>query len=363
MVANFAENRAPGGVAVATGVSRQPRRGRLSARAIMANEATQRDRVRPGRPSRGWYVPPRMRPPSPEADLLDLPPLDGTDDEKDGIIDPDEEFDADTAKDLGDALDDATGEGDSMDELVVEGAEGGWLLDSEDSRGLDVGVFDISLGTEMKLLEDDEPDLRAPVDEELGGDEASAHGDGGEEGPLAEDEELREEDLPALDADADADEDGDVDDASLFEGASIGLGLDDELRWDDRAWARVGQTRLPGVDAMHVDDADDSGLLAVPGDDPKLAARDATWRRLEETGRVTAAALVPGDTVIVALDGPERPMLVRILTDGAARIIAEIEAATDDEQTVSSITGLRWDASRGSLVVTGTFGAQAFRPA
>jgi len=301
-----------------------------------------------------------MRQPSPESDDLDLPPLDGTDEEKEGIVDPDEEFDADTAKDLGDALDDETGEGDTIDELIVEGAEGGWLLDSEDSKGLDVGVFDISLGTEVKLLEDDEPDLRAPIDEELGGDEETAHGDGGEEGPLAEDEELREEDLPALDAD----EDGDVDDASLFEGASIGLGLDDdELRWDDRAWARVGQTRLAGEDAAPGDDPDDSGLLAVPGDDPKLAARDATWRRLEETGRVTAAALVPGDTVVIALDGPERPMLVRILTDGAARIIAEIETGADDEQVLCRVTGVRWDASRGSLVVTGTFGAQAFRPA
>ncbi len=300
-----------------------------------------------------------MRQPSPESDDLDLPPLDGTDEEVEGIVDPDEDFDADTEKDLGDALDDATGETDLIEELTVEGAEGGWLLDSDDAKTLDVGTFDISLSDEVKLLEDDEPEHRTPVDEELGGDEETVHGDGGEEGPLADDEELREEDLPALDAD----EEGDVDDASLFEGTSIGLGLDDELRWDDRAWARVGQTRLPAIDALPADDPDDSGLLAVPGDDPKLAARDATWRRLEESGRMTAAALVPGDTVVVALDGPDRPMLVRILTDGAARIIAEIEASTDDEQAVCRVTGLRWDGPRGSLVVTGTFGAQAFRPA
>ena len=307
-----------------------------------------------------------MRPPSPDSDDLDLPPLDGTiggadgDEENDANHGPDEDLEADAEKDHGDAFDDSTGESDAVEELAVEGAEGGWLLDTDDAKLLDVGAFDISLSAEIKLLDEDEPELRPGVDEELGGDEEIVHGDGGEEGPLAEDEELREEDLPALDAD----EDGDVDDASLFEGASIGLGVDDELRWDDRAWARVGQTRLPVADVAPADDLDDSGMLTVPGDDPKLAARDATWRRLEETGRITAVALVPGDTVVVALDGPDRPMLVRILTDGAARIIAEIEtSAADDEITACRVTGLRWDASRGSLVVTGTFGAQAFRPA
>jgi len=300
-----------------------------------------------------------MRTPSPELDDLDLPPLDGTDEEDEGNPDSDEEIEADADNDHGDAFDDATGEADGMEELAIEGAEGGWLLDSDDANALDVGVFDISLSDEVKLLEDDEPEHRAVIDDELGGDEEAARGDGGEEGPLAEDEELREEDLPALDSD----EDGDVDDAALFEGTSIGLGIDDELRWDDRAWARVGQTRLLADDASAEGDLDDSGMLAVPGDDPRLAARDATWRRFDEAGRITAAALVPGDTVIVALDGPERPMLVRILADGAARIIAEIEPSTDDEAVSCRVTGLRWDGSRGSLVATGTFGAQAFRPA
>jgi hypothetical protein len=175
--------------------------------------------------------------------------------------------------------------------------------------------------------------------------------------PLDDDEELREEDLPELDAD----EDGDVDDADLFEGASIGLGLDEELRWDDRAWERVAQARLE--EAPVVEDTDDSGLLVVPGDDVRYAARDAAWRRLDETGRVTAVTFVPGDSVVVALDGPDRPQLVRILGDGAARIIAEVESsAAEDERTTCRVTALRWDASRGCLVATGTFGAQAFRP-
>jgi hypothetical protein len=310
-----------------------------------------------------------MRPTTPEADDLDLPPLDGTiggadvDEENEGIAQPDENLDADAANELGDAFDDSTGEGDALEEITVEGAEGGWLVDADDANALDVGVFDFSLSDETRLLDEEEPEVRHGADEELGADEEAVHADGGEEGPLADDEELREEDLPALDAD----EDGDVDDASLYEGNSIGLDLDEGLRWDDRAWARVGQTRLPAVEIVGtsaLDDADDSGMLSVPGDDPKLAARDATWRRLEETGRVTAAAFVPGESVVVALEGPERPMLVRILPDGLARIIAEIESsAADDELEACRVVGLRWDGARGSLVVTGTFGAQAFRPA
>ena len=119
---------------------------------------------------------------------------------------------------------------------------------------------------------------------------------------------------------------------------------------------------MPGTDAT--DDSDESGMLAVPGDDPKLVARDASWRRLDETGRITAAAFVPGESVVLALDGPDRPMLVRILADGVARIIAEIESsAVDDETEASRVTALRWDGPRGCLVATGTFGAQAFRPA
>ena len=245
----------------------------------------------------------------------------------------------------------------------MEGTEGGWLVDAEGTDGLDVGTFDLSLSPEGKILDEDEREAAVPADEELGANEEVAHTDGGEEGPLAEDEELREEDLPALDAD----DDGDVSDESLFERGSIDTG--EELRWDDRAWARAPVL----ADGGDIVDADDSGMLVVSGfevlsdglgEDAKHAARDATWKRLEETGKITAAALVPGESVVIALDGPERPVLVRILSDGVARIIAEIDTSTaDDEVEACRVTGLRWDVGRGCLVATGTFGAQAFRPA
>jgi hypothetical protein len=53
-------------------------------------------------------------------------------------------------------------------------------------------------------------------------------------------------------------------------------------------------------------ECDDSSVLAVPGDDAAQTSRDATWRRLEETGRAMAAALVPGGSVAIALSTPDR---------------------------------------------------------
>lgn len=295
--------------------------------------------------------------PEPDDPSLDLPPLDGegAGEEEHGPAAPVEE-ELEHTRDIGDAFDDSTGDSDPVEEIAVEGAEAGWLVDSEDSQGVDIGTFDVGLGAEGKILEDDEPDTRTTSDDEMGAnDDGAAVADAGEEGPLADDEELREEDLPALDAD----DDGDMDEEAVYDRAALALGTDEDLRWDDRAWSRL---ELPRA-ADGAEEVEDSGMLAVPGEDPKHGPRDATWRRFDESGRLTAAALVPGESVIVALDTPERPLLVRILEDGVARIIAEIDVSSaDDDAPVCRVTALRWDAARGCLVATGTFGVQAFRP-
>jgi hypothetical protein len=278
-------------------------------------------------------------------DELDLPPLDGAGEDGEEAHEEIEVHD-----DGGDHFDDATADHVTVDE-IPDAAESGWLVGSEESA-VDVGTFDLSLGggDSALLLDSDEQDGRM-ADDDIGGDENEVIGDAGEEGPLAEDEELREEDLPALDAD----EAGDVDDAELFDRAA--LGLEDELRWEDRAWARI---ELP----MDADDAiDDSGMLAAPSDDENGSPRDAMWKKLEESGRITAAVLVPGGGVALALEGPEHPVLVRINAEGVARIIAEIEIAGEDDGETCRVTALRWDASRSALVAFGTFGTQAFRPA
>lgn len=280
--------------------------------------------------------------PSDHEDLA-LPPLDDEGDAEENAV----HDDIDDVADAGDALDDSTGEGDPLDEIHVDGAEGGWLTDADDAATLDVGAFD--LGTaEEKTLGDEEPEALA-ADLDLGGTDAE-HGivDGGEEGPLADDEELREEDLPELDAD----EDGDMSDTQLFEQAAMADSETEELRWDDRAWSKVdGALEGDG-------EVDESGTLAVPADDANGNARDAAWRRLEETGRVTAAAFVPGESVVVALMSPDqgRALLVRIQPDGTALIIAEV---SEDEPRVVQ---LRWDASRGRLLASGPFGTFSFRP-
>jgi hypothetical protein len=285
-------------------------------------------------------------PPTRNDDDLDLPPLDG--EGEDAELAPDELDDE--ANELGDALDDETSEDEPIETDEIDGTETSWLVDSEDAGGVDLASFDLSLSGEDGLLEDAEADARLGDDELSSLLDEAVVADGGEEGPLDADEELREEDLPQLDAD----DGGEVDDEALYDRSA--LGDQEELRWDDRAWARVREEDLPALG----DEADDSGALPVPGDDPLNALRDTAWKLLDESGRVMAAVFVPGGSVVVALEAPERPLLVRILPDGVARIIAELEASEDEAGVVTS---LRWDAPRGCVVAAGTFGVQAFRPA
>lgn len=174
-------------------------------------------------------------------DLEELPPLDG-----DGSEDPQAAADAD-AEDLDEprdaaSLDDATGEDDPVDADEIdldEGIEGGWVDEAPDAPGLDLGGPDIvELGGEDVGLGDEDPEpAAAPEDDDLVLGDAPEYGglDTGDEGPSNADEELRDEDLPALDADADERE---VDDASLVD---PGFGADEPtLPWAAEPWERVG---------------------------------------------------------------------------------------------------------------------------
>jgi hypothetical protein len=296
---------------------------------------------------------------------LELPALDGED-----VHEP--ELTAETLDiaedDGGDAFDDATGDDPAALEIAVEGAEGGWLVDAEGTGTLDVGPFDVVLEPEgmSRIADDDEADGAGGL-EDLVATEETISADSGEEGPLADDEELREEDLPALDAD----EDGDVPDEDLYDRTM--LGMDEDLRWEDRAWARVSE---PGAEG---DEPDDSGILAVPGDDPTHSARDTAWKGFEESGRVMAAAFVSGGSVVIALATGDRSraFLVRIQPDGRARIIAEVDAPrfvileggrsathlAEEDGQLCVVTFVRWNAARGCLFVGGNFGVEAYRPA
>lgn len=283
---------------------------------------------------------------------LDLPPLDGATDVEGEAEDLDEleDFDDDL-----DALDDATAEDDpvelDLDESgASEASETGWLAGADEDASLDVGSFDMLLTEEDgdRSL-DDAPDVSSS-DDLLELSEELAPMDGGEEGPSDDDEELREEDLPALDAD----EEEEIAAEALFD-ESV-MAAEEELRWADRAWARVLDLAEGDLSTDDSEDAEAHLDLDHDGDHP----REAAWRRLEGTGRVTASTVVPGEAVVVAMNERSCAVLVRISADGLARIIAEVEADGDlDEVVVSS---LRWDASNACLVATGSFGTQAFRP-
>lgn len=292
---------------------------------------------------------PSVRRTTDDLDLeLELPALDGVDGDEEGGASFDDPLGTEGREehDRG-AYDDATGEDGPIDDLAfTEGKETGWLVDAEGAAQLDIGGFDLGLPEEGKILGDDEPDLTArPHDDFITTDEASVV-DAGEEGPLDEDEELREQDLPPLDAD----DEGDVPDELLFDRALLGVAsAAEDLRWADRAWERVAEPA-----AFVLEDPDDA---VVPSDD--ASARDAAWKKLDEGGRVMATATIPGGSVVLALPSGEKVILVRVLPDGEARILAEIEMA--EEKAV--VASLRWDGAGGHLVVTGNFGVEAYRPA
>jgi hypothetical protein len=182
-----------------------------------------------------------------DEELDDLPPIDGGDAE-DGEPPPEEldEEEAGREGGAGDPLDDSTGEDDPVDdeELDTAGAEGGWMDDAGESETLDVGVPDTFGEEEGSALLEGADELEAEEEDDLGfGEEPSAVGDAGEEGFVDDDEDLREEDLPRLDAE----DESDLDDADL----AFSLPDDDEIEesrppWDDRAWERAeGEVRVP----------------------------------------------------------------------------------------------------------------------
>ncbi|WP_394820525.1 hypothetical protein [Pendulispora albinea] len=294
-----------------------------------------------------------------EDSLDDLPPLDGDADEADEESDrdrallEDDELASDTdSQDAIDPFDDSTGEGDPVEELAEE--EHSWLTDAEPAEALDLGNLDLQLANDGVLGtvigDDDEPGIDG---EDFGLDDSLQDGrgavllDGGEEGPSGPDEELREADLPALDAD----EDGDLDDAVLDD---VALDDDAPLPWDASPWERVP-----------ADNAKSFGARA-PEQDAESGERTLLRLGLAKMGdlRVTAEATAH-DHVLVALVSriAGRAWLVRVpsaFPRGEARIVAEVGGADfgDDPEILS----LAWDDARGVVWVGGLFGLLAFQP-
>jgi hypothetical protein len=253
------------------------------------------------------------RPEVPDDDeLADLPPLDGDSrDPPDGDGENDDLLDG---ADQDATLDDATGEDDPVDtsDLDLDKVEGGWLGEAGEAEDLDMGdvaVIDFgddtsrpydpaSAQAEGNRELDDEARL---ADEDLGLVDAPERGglDAGDEGPLDADEELREADLPALDAD----DEGELEDSALIDPAFASeepLGL----HWAAEPWARVGAPVALGTATAVA--CSGRGVLVVGRSDsgaPELVRVDleGTCERLAAEGLdVAEVCALAADKQIVA---------------------------------------------------------------
>ncbi|MCL2448465.1 MAG: hypothetical protein FWD17_05915 [Polyangiaceae bacterium] len=179
---------------------------------------------------------PRTTPPPapPEDELDDLPPLDGATEDLEAELDDDEPLTGDGGSD---DLDDSTLEDEPVDASELEVDEHGpsWLDDGSDSDGPDLGeTGPLELRDEDPYDADD--DGPSAAGEDFGFDDTERVVlDGGDEGPLDPDDELREEDLPSLDAD----DEGEGDDAAFWEGR---LSAEEPagFAWAQKPWLRVG---------------------------------------------------------------------------------------------------------------------------
>lgn len=263
---------------------------------------------------------------------FELPPLDGeADDVEAPELDEDDAIDVDEeAKDL---LDDTTGEGDAVPELEADGgAESAALDGTDDADDLDVGGDEIDEFERENLLDDaDEPGVG---DEDFGleaGGLGGPTGDQGEEGPEGADEELREEDLPRLDAD----DDGELED-EMFADAWPTEG-DGRPPWDDRAWERVSGVPPVGM-----------ARSVVPMDGPRSAVVGGA--RLMRVGAEVAEAFGSKATHGAAIAAIAR------LSDGVVAATVGGGVFVSDGAELRACEG--WDEQEGPVVELAAAGAR-----
>jgi hypothetical protein len=184
-----------------------------------------------------------------EDEFDELPPIDGDGDDPETMADLEEVGPEPNDAGAVSPLDDSTGEDDPLDAAALEGldgiesaereGDGGWLDEPVDSPDLDLGETTLLDAGEGESSLDDPEEPPAP-DDDFGVGEGAERTtlDLAEEGPVNADEELRDEDLPALDADDAPDEDGKEDEGLLDERviAEEPLGLP----WAASPWTRVG---------------------------------------------------------------------------------------------------------------------------
>ena len=294
---------------------------------------------------------------------IDLPPSDGPlgENEEEGKPASEqadtEDLDPVPADAATDAFDDATGEDDPVGDEELDPMDDGGL---DDEAGLareadldEVAEFpeDREGASASLLAENDELGV-GNEDFGIAEDHSSANLDGGEEGPRDADEELREEDLPSLDAD----DQGDGDEEAFYELEGEGA---PPFPWEDERWASKNLEPVPGAVAV-VSIA--SGAIAVAGDPPKLwgivdggvesseptGAPKEGWRSLR-LARKTGELFIDTDTgVFVSRDGG------RSFMPGPAEEMAHARAqALNDMEREISLRGfdLRGVAIGAAIVI------------
>ncbi len=203
---------------------------------------------------------------------LELPPLDGEEEEREH--DPDDLAIDDDPADL---YDDAEAGDDLAAGALGDVAEERRLDGAESDAALDVGeTDDITVDEGDPLAEGDTPGI---PEEELDVAETVEPADAGDEGPTAPDEELRAEDLPALDAD----DDGLFEETDLLEPVDDGAA---ELPRAARFYERLGETRPLG----------EPHAIALTGGVALVAAGESLWS-VSAAGEIVGAWAGPCDAV------------------------------------------------------------------
>lgn len=279
----------------------------------------------------------------PDDDELDeLPPLDD-----DAAPTPEADVGALLEQEEGEdaTLDDATDEDTEADasELEIDDAEGGWLDEPADAPDLDLGdVAMVELGGDVSKDDVDEPGVEG-VD--FGLVEGQEHGDldGGDEGPVAADEELREQDLPDLDAD----DEGEGEEAP----PEVHFASDEPagLAWAAEPWERVGApVALVSATALAcagrgalVAGRTEGGRAELVRVDLEGACQDVPAEGLDvarvrvlQVDGATVAAVVEGEAIAqVSLDGGARfePTPGAVVTPEAALVQLLGEGDAQDE--------------------------------
>jgi hypothetical protein len=259
-----------------------------------------------------------MPDPRDEEELGELPPLDGeAEDEQPGSA-PVEEEPGSTTDEGG--LDDSTGEDSPLDarDVELDESDEGWINEEPDAGDLDLGPGEaLDDGADGSFLDD--PGEPGVAGEDFGLTEGpdAAVLDAGDEGPLDPDEEVREEDLPQLDADGEEDFEADpLPDLRLMTEEPLGL------PWADRPWPRVG--------------------APVPLASASAVACTTRWAVI--AGRNDAGSF---ELLRVDLEGASQTLPAQGLVAGEVRALSVgeevIAAVTEDRLFVSTDEGARFE--------------------